>query len=92
MSTPSSTFLPLLISTVRNQYLSHYYTVRRLMREANADLRDQLHHERTEERRKLVQQSRQDNKGGGVGASRISVRWRAILESSAAAEMSGTRS
>ena len=34
-----------------------YYLISRTnsLREANADLKDQLHHERTEERRKLVQ-------------------------------------
>ena len=64
-----------------------YYLISRTnsLREANADLKDQLHHERTEERRKLVQQSKNPTSVGGSGdPASISVRWKNILEGAAA--------
>ena len=60
-----------------------------LLREANEDLKNQLHHERTEERRKLVQQS----KGGGTNvASTASIRWKSVLGSALSSSEQGSGS
>ena len=53
-----------------------------LLRESNEDLKNQLHHERTEERRKLLQ-----SKQGGAPQGDLSERWKKLLGSA----MSSTR-
>lgn len=50
-----------------------------LLKESNQDLRDQLHLERTEERRKLVKAA--TGSGNNAGTSNVSLRWKGILES-----------
>ena len=49
-----------------------------LLRESNEDLKMQLHHERTEERRKLLQ-----GKQGGQSTGNLSDRWKKLLMGSA---------
>ena len=76
ISSPGIVIPTLVLLTLVIYYL---ISLSGLLREANADLRDQLHHERTEERRKLVQQSRSSGTAAG-GQGSISVRWKNILE------------
>ena len=54
-----------------------------LLRESNEDLKEQLHRERTEERRKLMQ----NKQGGGAASGQLSDRWKKLLGSA----MSSTR-
>lgn len=52
------------------------------LREANQDLRVQLRRERTESRKKMLREPKQDDNGIGGTAGNVMDRWRKVLEAS----------